>query len=134
MELASKEPGVIRQFNDFDEAAIPGLARQRQPICRQNLFVLGVEFIAVPVTLAYLGLAKDLLSQRAFFQQAFVRAQPHCAPHFFYSNQIAELEDNRVRSIAVEFCRVRPLEPAHIPRELYAGALHAQAYPEEWSV
>ena len=51
VELAAQEPRMIRQLNDFHEVLVGRYAGNNQPIVRQRLFKLAIEFVAVAVPL-----------------------------------------------------------------------------------
>src|SRR5258707_1884837 len=82
------------------------------------------------MALAYIARGVSRFSQRAGLKPAGIRAQSHCAAHGFDSDQVAQLEDHRMRSVVVELGRVRAFKPAHISRELDCRALHAKTYSE----
>src|SRR2546426_7320661 len=82
------------------------------------------------MALADRGRSIDFLSERAGLKPARIRAEPHSSPQSLHPDQIAQLEDHRVRSVVVEFSRVRAFKPAHVASELDRRTLHAQANPE----
>src|SRR5438477_9502091 len=94
------------------------------------VFVAWVELIAMTMALADRGRPIDFLGERAGLKPARIGAEPHSPPHRLNPDQIAQLEDHRVRSVVVKFSRVRAFEPAHVASELHRRTLHAQAYPE----
>src|SRR5438552_2418931 len=68
--------------------------------------------------------------QRTFSKQTRPGAESHRAAHLFDVNQIAELENDRVRRFKIEFGRVRVFKVTDVARELNAGGLHAQTNSE----
>src|SRR5262249_15531979 len=51
VELATEEPGMVRQFADFDIRAVRSLAGDAQPRCAQSLLVLAIEFVSMAMAL-----------------------------------------------------------------------------------
>src|SRR5713226_7622025 len=106
---------MIRQLDHLYEPPVSRLARQHQPTGRQSLLVPRIEFISMPMPLSDFMSAKDSLSHRTLLQQTLVRTQPHRSAHLLYSDQVTQLENNRMWRLVVEFRRVRALQPANVP-------------------
>src|SRR5438309_9330790 len=69
--------------------------------------------------------AVNLPRQRTLSQQARPGAEPHRASHFLDVNQIAELENNRVRRFDIEFGRVRVFKVTDVASEFNIETPHA---------
>src|SRR5438128_11958033 len=84
------------------------------------------------MAMAFAGLAcaVDAFRKRSGRELARISAQPHRPAHRFDADQIAQLEDNRMRCVVVKLGRVRALQPAYVASELDRRALHSQTYPE----
>src|SRR5262249_49418984 len=68
---------------------------------------------------------------RARFEPARPRTKAHCAPHFVYAKQFAELIDDPMRRLRIKFGAVGLWQPADVARVLNGGALHAEANAKE---
>src|SRR5437867_1290815 len=106
MKLAAQIPGVIRDLADLDVGAIRRLARYAQPGRNQDVFILAIELVAMPMPLADLGCSIGLAGEAAFFQQAGPGAEPHRAAQLVDSLQLAELINHAVRRAGIELARI----------------------------
>ena len=80
MELAAEEMRMSGELDDLDVGAVgrgPGDAQARRG---QRLFVLAVEFVAVAVAFADLGLSIDLVGERAGLELAGPRPRRMVPP------------------------------------------------------
>ena len=84
----------------------------------------------MPVALVHLAGSIDGVRARADRQLAGVPTQPHRAPEFVDSQQIAQLVDDLVGGVRVAFGRVRAVEPAHVAGELDRRPLETVADAE----
>src|SRR6476660_4025273 len=96
----------------------------------QLIFVTRIEFVSMSVPLTDLTCCIDSLGQRAGLELARVCAKSHRSSHRLDTDQITQLENNRMRSVIVEFGRVCPFKAANISRKLDSRALHTEANPE----
>src|SRR5712692_2989029 len=97
MELAAEEPWVIGQLNNLYKLSIRRLAREDKSPSAEFVFVARIELVAVTMTLADLARFINACSQRTGLQLARIRAEPHRPAHCLDSDQIAQLEDHRMR-------------------------------------
>src|SRR5437588_6417170 len=72
----------------------------------------------------------NIARQRAFRQTTYPRPEAHRAAHLFNVHQIAQLENNWIRRLDVEFGRIGVLQVTRVARELNAGRLHAETNPK----
>src|SRR5690349_21075595 len=64
VELAPDKPGMIGHFDDFDVHTVRRATRDAEARARQNLGILGVEFVAVPMPLGDFTRAISLCRKR----------------------------------------------------------------------
>src|SRR5579863_6968808 len=77
MELAAQKPGMVRNLADFHVNGVGSLAGDPQPSARQNLFVLPVELVTMPMTFADLRRSVSAFGEASRCEQAGIRSQPH---------------------------------------------------------
>src|ERR1017187_9476094 len=130
VELAAQVPRMPRDFADLHVGLVRRLPRNPQPGRRQDLFVLAVEFVAVPVPLDNLARAVGPAGETVFRQPARPAAQAHGAAQLVDALQLAQLEDDAVRRPRVELRGVGLLQAAHVARVLDHHGLHAKADAE----
>ena len=70
--------------------------------------------------------AINFARQRTLGQQTRPRAQSHRAAHLVHVHQIAQLENDRIRSLKIELRRISVFQIANIARKFNAGRLHAE--------
>ncbi len=102
----------------------------RRPPLGQNLFVLAIEFVAVPVALADFRHAVGLAREAAFGQLAGIRAQAHGAAQLVDAFQFAQFVDHAIGRGRIEFGGIGVLQSADVARELDHHGLHAQTNSE----
>src|ERR1700746_1859297 len=91
MKLAAEEPGMVGRLDDLDVGAIgcaPGDAKSR---VHEPLLVIAIEFVAVPVPLAYFKRAVSAMRERTRLDPAGPRSQTHRAAHLVNAQQLAQL-------------------------------------------
>src|SRR5579875_3576514 len=131
MELATQEPGMVANFDDFDVGPVRGFTRDLQPVGYQRGFVFAVELIPVAVTFGNFKLSIGPMGTRARLQPRRPGTQPHGAAQFVDASQFAQLVDHAVRRGRIEFGTVGPLEPAYVARVFNHRALHPQTDAKE---
>src|SRR5438445_3525324 len=131
MELAGEEVRMIRDLDDFHEAPVGRLAGDAQSAPRHLVEIGAVDFVAVPVPLAYLGAPVGLVGKAVLLDQAGPLAEPHVATHPRNTVELFELVDHGMGRPRAELRGVGVLETADVARELDHGALQAEADPEE---
>ena len=92
MKLAAQIPGMVANLADLDVSAIRSLARDPQARRRQDLFILAIELVAMPVPLADLDRPVRLVGEAAFLQDAWPGAEPHRAAQLVHAFQLAQLD------------------------------------------
>src|SRR5690606_7863076 len=139
-ELARDEPRMVRQLHDLDQQVVHGLARDDETEILERLPVAVVEFVAVPMPLAYHVLAVQLARERSAAQAAFLRAEAHRAAEV--GRLVAALDlaaaggpfgdqrDDRMHAVAVVLAGIGAVQPGHVARELDHRGMHAVADPE----
>src|SRR6266851_1792162 len=95
------------------------------------IFVARIEFVAMSMPLTDLTGCIDPLGQRAGLEFTRIRPKSHRSTHRLDADQIAQLEDHRMRTVVVEFSRIRAFKRAHVTGKLDGRALHAEANPEK---
>src|ERR1700739_4612254 len=130
MELAADEMRMVRQLHHLYVGSIRRGSRNLQSRRRHWLFILTIEFIAVPVALADFRLPVNAIGQRARLDLARPGAQPHRPAQFFHAAQLAQLIDHTGGGSRIELARIRFRESHYIPRKLDASRLHPQANPK----
>src|SRR5262245_24304986 len=124
MELAGQEVRMIRNLHDLDETPIGGLAAHPEPLLQHGVEVLPVDFVAVAVPLADLGLPVGALGLRPRLQDARPLPETHVPPHPLHALELAQLVDHRVRGPRIELGGTGALQAAPAARELNNAALH----------
>ena len=76
MELAAEIVRMVLDLADFDVRAVGGFAGDFQAMRSEQLFILAVEFVAMPVTFADRGRTIRFTCESARFQDTGPRAQP----------------------------------------------------------
>src|SRR5581483_4032744 len=130
MELAPEEPGmfVAQKLHDLDELAVGGDAAKNQTAFRQRFAIGRIEFVTMAMAFADLAFTSvHFARERAFSQTTHPRAEAHRPAHLFDVHQIAQLKDDRVRRLDVEFGRVGFFQVACVARKLDARGLHPKA-------
>src|SRR6185295_15503534 len=107
VKLTSQEPWMVRQFDHLDELSVGRLAGEHQPPASKLIFEARVELVTVAMALADLRGTVNLFSERSRLHVAGICAQPHRPAERLYSNQISELEYDRMRSVVIKLGRVR---------------------------
>src|SRR6476661_3275015 len=79
MELCSQEPGMVLEFDDFNQPAVGRETAQHQSLRRQRLTVRVVEFEPVPVSFANFVHTVHFVGERALSKTTEVTSQPHCS-------------------------------------------------------
>src|SRR5215469_16274518 len=97
MELAANEVRMLGDFHHFHVRSVWCRSREAQSACGQRPFVFAIEFVAVPMAFADLGLAVNSMCQGAGLYLARPCAQPHCSPEFFDTAQFTEFVDHPMR-------------------------------------
>src|ERR671939_484999 len=98
---------ALRQLDHLDEAAVRRFAADTETCALQHLAKFGIELVAMPVALADLTRAAiDFARETVGRKPARPRAQTHRAAHLFDADQIAQLEDDRIRRLWIKLCRV----------------------------
>src|SRR5437660_1853468 len=106
MELAAEEPWMLiaQQLDDLDEFPVGRDAAEDEPALLKSLSIGRVEFVSMTMALAdFIGPIVDVARQRPFRQATHPRAQAHSAAHLFDVHQIAQLENDRIRRLDIEF-------------------------------
>ena len=130
VELARDEPGMVGQLDDLDEPPLLERAGDDEPVRDELFAVLVVHLVAVPVALVDRRLAVDLARARLLAELDGLRPEPHRAAEVLDLLLLGQQVDHRVRRLGIHLRRVRALEPAHVPRELGDGDVHAEADAE----
>src|SRR5690606_34086778 len=130
VELATQEPGVVRQLDHLHELAVRAHARDPQAGGGPLRQILLVDFVTVAVAFGDAAGAVDLGRQAAFPHLAGIGPQAHGAPHLLDAQQVAQLVDDRVPGLAVELGGARSLDAADVARVFDDHALHAEADAE----
>src|SRR5208337_617410 len=130
MKLATQEPGVVADFNDFHVGAIRGHTRQVQPLGNKDFLIIAVEFVAMAVALGNLELAVGLMSKRAGLEPGGPSSQAHGTPQLINSPQFTKFVDDAMRRGRVKLRTIRAGQAADITRVFYYRALHAEANAE----
>src|SRR6202521_2113818 len=82
VKLAADEPGVSRDFHDFDVDAVRSAAGDAESSARERVFIFAIKLIAVTVTLGDIGAAISLVGERAGLDFAGPGAEAHRSAHF----------------------------------------------------
>src|SRR5690606_40713296 len=90
-----------------------------------------VDLVAMPMALADLEHAVDLVRARAWAQSRRIGAQPHGPAHVRDLSLRVHEADDRLRRVAHELDRMRIAQSAHAARELDHGARQPKADAEE---
>src|SRR5664279_744366 len=90
VELASQEEGMVRQFDDLDIGAVGRRSTDAQSRSGERSLVFAIEFVAMAVTLADLGLLVSLVGQGAGFDLASPSAQSHGAAQLLHAAQFTQ--------------------------------------------
>src|SRR5581483_69737 len=130
MELASDEVWMIWEVDHFDRSSMWCGTGKRQSASRKWCFVLAVEFVTMPMTLADFGLAVDPIHESSRFDLARPCTQAHCSAEFFNPAQFAQLVDDAVRSCGIKLAGVCVSQSTNVARELDARCLHSEADAE----
>src|SRR3989441_4751069 len=114
MELAGQEIRMVRYFHDLHEPAVGRFAADPKPFLHHGVKILPVDFVAVAVTLADLGLAVGVLGLRARLQDAGPLAETHVPTHALHTLELAQLVDHRGGCSRLELGGLRVLQAAHV--------------------
>src|SRR6185295_2336573 len=131
MELCGQKPGMVFQFDDFDQAAVRGKPAQPQPLCRQLLAVRVVEFEAVPMPLTNFIHPVHLVGERALAEPAEIASEPHRPALVAQTLLVVHQVDDRMGRPVVELGAVRAAQAGDVACEFNRGALHAKAETKE---
>src|SRR5664280_667995 len=131
VELTGDEPGVILQFDDFDEAPGRRLAGQHHTGSLEERTVSVVDLEAMAVPLVNELRAIDHGGLRAGGQPGWIQAQAHRAALVLHRPLVRHEVDDRVLRKHVEFGRVGVFSLEDVAGELDYGALQAQTQPQE---
>ena len=130
VELASEEVGMVGDLDDLDVGSVGGGAGNLQAGAGEQLLVFAIELVAVTMAFADLGGAVGTMGERSGLQFAGPRTEAHGSAEFFHAAQLAQLVDDTMRRLRIEFAGVGVLQSADVARELDAGGLHAQTDAE----
>src|SRR5258705_13606218 len=133
MKLATYKPWMhfAGQFDHFYKLTIRRNATERQAILFEDLPVLRIEFVTVPVTFAdFFCTAIKVLDQRTRRQPARPRSQPHRTAQFLDINKISQLKDHGMRSLQIKLGRIGILKFTNSSGILNTSGLHSQTYAE----
>src|SRR5215813_6197822 len=130
VKLTTKEPWMVGKLNYLNELSIRRFPREYQPMSPKFVLVTRIEFVTVSMAFVNCWRPINPFCQRAFLKLAGVRAESHSPAHRFYSDQVAQLEDYRVRGVIIELGRVSALEATHIASEFDRRTLHSQTDTE----
>ncbi len=131
MELASKKPRVILDFDYFNKAVLRIFPGENKARFRENIFIFRIEFVSVAVTLIDIKLSVDFFCEWAFFQSALILAQPHGSSHVFHSFDVPPFEENLVWRLCIKLWAVGFFEWSHISGIFDSRALHSKAYTKK---
>src|SRR5579884_4078449 len=129
MELATQEPGMVANLDDFDVSPVRGLAGDLEPVGNERGFVFAVELMAV--AFGNFKLHIGAMGKGTRLQPRRPGTQPHGATQFVDSSQFAQLVDHAVWRCGIKFRTVGPLEPAHVASVFNHCALHPKTDAEE---
>src|SRR6266567_2371906 len=106
MKLATEKPRVLVacELDVLDKFFVGRNATENQTTLFKRFPVRRIELITMTMSLVNLfRAAVDVASERVLRQPARPGAKSHRSPHFFDVDQIPELENDRIRSVNVEF-------------------------------
>ena len=129
VKLGTHEPGVVRQLDDFYQAAVWGQARQPHTAHLHLRPEIVVELVAVAVALGDLCRAIQLPAAGALRQHAGVAAQPHGAALGGDIHLVRHQVDDRVGG-GGKFGGAGVCPAQHVAGELDHRHLHPQADAE----
>src|SRR5205085_12325622 len=133
VELTTKDPrvNVARQFDHLDEATVHRDAAEDESGAFELFAELRVELVTMSVSLAYLfAVAVDFAREAFGRKPALPCAESHRPAHLLDADEVAQLEDDRVRRVRIELRGVGPDEAADRARVLDDGGLHSQTDAE----
>src|SRR5689334_12156122 len=130
MELAPEIPGMIRKLTDLDVNSIRRLAGDTEAAFDQALFMLAIEFVAMPMPFADLRHAIGLARAAALSQHARIGAQTHGAAEFIHALQLAQLVNHAVGRGWIELSGIGVLHSAYVSCKLDHHGLHAETNAE----
>src|SRR5439155_23805530 len=113
-----------------DVSAVRGVARNREAVSYQHVFVFAVEFVAVTVPLRDVKHPVSLVRERAGLEAGGPGTQPHGAAQLVDPAQLAQLVYHAVCGVGIELRAVRSFETANVARVFDHRALKAQANAE----
>src|ERR1039457_4961079 len=117
MELASQKPGMVWNLADLHVNSVGRLSGETQAAFGQNLLVLAIELIAMPVPFADFRNSIRLSRQAPLGQQAWISAQAHGAAQLVDAFQLAQFVDDAVGRSRIAFGGIGVLQSAHVARE-----------------
>src|SRR5436190_6780345 len=133
MKLTGKEPWmrIAGQLNHLDKPFIRRPAAEQQAGLFQSFAILGIEFIAMTVSLADLfRTTVNFTSKRACGEFAGPGAESHRASQLLNIHQVSQFEDHRVRRVRIKLRRVCVLYSANVSRKFQTCRLHAETNTE----
>ncbi len=102
MKLARQKPGVIGNFDHFNQVPVPVDTGNNQAVIRQHITVDVIELVAVTVALGYIILIVGGVSERSLHDGTGERPETHGAPFFTYRFLLLHQVDERFPSFSTE--------------------------------
>src|SRR5215469_2495781 len=130
MELTGDKVRMVGQFHHLHVGSVRSRTRNSQSARGERFLVFTIEFVAVAVAFADLGLTVDLAGQGARLDFAGPGAETHGTAQFFDAAQLAQFVDHSMGSGRIKLAGVGVGESAYVAGELDAGGLHAEANSE----
>ena len=130
MELGADEPGVVGEFDDFDEVGVGIGADALHAVLLEVGEVAVVEFVAVAVALLDGGLAVDGVGLAAFAQLAGVGSEAHSAAHAGDGLLLFHEVDDGVLCVGCHLCAVGIGVAERVAGKFDDHHLHAEADAE----
>src|SRR3954447_14253119 len=128
--LAGDEPGMVRELDHLDEAALLERARDHET-CLDELRPEGVvDLVAVAMALVDDALAIGGVGARPVLNVDGVGAEAHRAAEILDLLLLGQEVDHGVGRLRVHLRRVGAVEPDDVPCELGDGDVHAEADSE----
>src|SRR6202023_4370870 len=127
VKLAADEPGVIRDFHDFDVDAVRSAAGDAESSARERVFIFAIKLVTVAVTLGDIGVAVSLVGERAGLDFAGPGPEAHRSAHFIDAEEFAQFVNYAIRRRGIEFGAIGTLQAGGDTRIFDRGALHSEA-------
>lgn len=131
VELDSDEPGVVFEFDDFDQLLIAAGAGESHAVSFELLAVLVIEFVAMSVSFGDIESVVGCGGAASFGQSGGLGSESHGPAEVFDGLLFFEEADDWVFGIFMEFGGVGAWEADDIATEFDYGALHTEADTEE---